>query len=182
AHRLQASVRNDDNEQFGNHTTGGLGWGMTLGSGVRFNASYATGFKAPTFNELYFPFGSGNPELEPERSKTANLGVRQDRDVWRWARAVYETHVDDLISLDANFVPQNIEHARIRGAEATFAATLLGWDASLQLSHTDPRNRSDGPVRDNLLARRARNTGRVDVDRAFGAFAFGASLKGAGHR
>src|SRR5690606_29718664 len=79
AHRLQASVRNDDNEQFGNHTTGGLGWGMTLGSGVRFNASYATGFKAPTFNELYFPFGSGNPELEPERSKTANLGVRQDR-------------------------------------------------------------------------------------------------------
>src|SRR3546814_238459 len=37
-------------------------------------------------------------------------------------------------------------------------------------------------LRGNLLARRARNTGRVDVDRTFGKFAFGASLKGASHR
>ena len=28
AHQLQASVRNDDNEQFGNHTTGSLGYGF----------------------------------------------------------------------------------------------------------------------------------------------------------
>ena len=28
--QLQASVRNDDNQQFGNHATGSLGWGMAL--------------------------------------------------------------------------------------------------------------------------------------------------------
>src|SRR3546814_5810977 len=30
AHRLQASVRNDDNEQFGSHTIGGIGWGLAF--------------------------------------------------------------------------------------------------------------------------------------------------------
>ncbi|MGE8280380.1 MAG: TonB-dependent receptor plug domain-containing protein, partial [Stenotrophomonas sp.] len=39
AHTLQASVRNDDNEQFGNHTTGSLGYGFAFGNGLRLTAS-----------------------------------------------------------------------------------------------------------------------------------------------
>src|SRR3546814_5581014 len=96
----------------------------------------------------------------------------------------------DLISYDPSiFLPNNIDQARIRGVELTVDTTLAGWDLSAQLSHTDPRNRtrynpdgSDNANRGNLLARRASNTGRVDVDRTFGKFAFGASLKGASHR
>lgn len=68
AHHLQASVRNDDNEQFGNHTTGSLGWGLELGSGFRLNASYGTAFKAPTFSDLYDPW-SGVPGLDPENRR-----------------------------------------------------------------------------------------------------------------
>src|SRR3546814_7463625 len=89
----------------------------------------------------------------------------------------------------SRFLPNNIDQARIRGVELTVDTTLAGWDLSAQLSHTDPRNRtrynpdgSDNANRGNLLARRARNNGRVDVDRTFGKFAFGASLKGASHR
>src|SRR3546814_3346783 len=96
---------------------------------------------------------------------------------------LYETRIDDLISYDSSiFLPNNIDQARIRGVELTVDTTLAGWDLSAQLSHTDPRNRtrynpdgSDNANRGNLLARRARNTGRFDVDRTFGKFAFGAS-------
>src|SRR5690606_26949603 len=189
AHRLQASVRNDDNEQFGNHATGGLGYGLSFGDGYRFNANYATGFKAPTFNDLYYPF-FGKPDLRPEESKGANIGLAHHAQDYSWTLDAYETRIDDLISYDASiFLPNNIDRARIRGVEFTFDTTLGAWDLSAQLSHTDPRNDTrrspDGsanPNRDKLLARRARNTGRIDVDRAFGAFAFGASLKGASHR
>ncbi|WP_027079001.1 TonB-dependent vitamin B12 receptor [Luteimonas mephitis] len=189
AHRLQASVRNDDNEQFGSHTTGGIGYGLAFGDDYRLTANYATGFKAPTFNDLYYPF-FGKPDLRPEESKGYNVGIAQYAQRYSWTLNAYETRIDDLISYDSSiFLPNNIDQARIRGVELTFDTTLAGWDLSAQLSHTDPRNQtrhnpdgSDNANRGNLLARRARNTGRVDVDRAFGKFAFGASLKGAGHR
>jgi vitamin B12 transporter len=181
AHRLQASVRNDDNEQFGNHATGTLGWGMDLARGFKLTASAGTGFKAPTFNDLYYP-GFSNPDLEPEESRSVNLGVAQYGDNWNWTFNVYETRVDELIGYDSNFNIVNIEEARIRGAELTGAATLAGFDINAELSHTDPRNHTDGLNYDNLLPRRARNTARIDVDRAFGDFRIGLTGYGASHR
>lgn len=181
AHRLQASVRNDDNEQFGNHATGTLGWGMDLARGFKLTASAGTGFKAPTFNDLYYP-GFSNPDLEPEESRSLNLGVAQYGDGWNWTFNVYDTRVDELIGYDSNFNIVNIEEARIRGAELTGAVTLAGFDINAELSHTDPRNRTAGVTHDNLLPRRARNTARIDVDRAFGDFRIGVTGNGASHR
>lgn len=181
AQQLQASVRNDDNEQFGNHTTGSLGWGIGFGDGFKFTASYGTAFKAPTFNDLYYPF-FGNPDLKPESSRSSNIGISQHGRVWNWTLDAYETRIDDLISYDSSiFLPNNIDRARIRGVEFTVDATLGGWEFGAQLSHADPRSESgfnDG----KLLARRARDTGRIDVDRAFGTFRVGATLNGAGPR
>ncbi|MEN5069980.1 TonB-dependent vitamin B12 receptor [Stenotrophomonas sp. TWI1183] len=183
AHHLQASVRNDDNEQFGNHTTGSLGWGLELGSGFRLNASYGTAFKAPTFSDLYDPW-SGVPTLDPEKSKSANVGIAQQGDGWRWGVDVYETRIDDLITYDATtFMMSQVEKARIRGAELTGAITVAGVDLNAQLSHTDPRNRTDGSAQfDNWLARRAQNTARLDVDRRFGDVRAGLTANGAGKR
>ncbi|GAA5003697.1 TonB-dependent vitamin B12 receptor [Pseudoluteimonas lycopersici] len=181
AQQLQASVRNDDNEQFGSHATGSLGWGMAFGDGFKLMASYGTAFKAPTFNDLYYPF-FGNPDLKPETSRSANIGISQHAQRWSWTLDAYETRIDDLISYDSSiFLPNNIDKARIRGVEFTVDTTLAGWDIGVQLSHTDPRSES-GSTDGNLLARRARNTGRIDLDRAFGAFRFGATLNGSGPR
>ena len=187
--RLQASVRSDDNAQFGEHTTGSAGWGLSFDGGLRLNATYATGFKAPTFNDLYFPF-FGNPELRPEKSRSFNVGIGQYAQAYSWTLNAYQTRIDDLVSYDASiFLPNNVDQARIRGVEFTFDTTLAGWDVSTQLSHTDPRNRtarnpdgSDNANFDNLLARRARNTGRIDLDRSFGAFRLGITERGASHR
>lgn len=181
-HRVQASVRNDDNEQFGSHTTGSLGWGMSFTEDLRAVLSYGTGFKAPSFNDLYFPF-FGNPDLRPERSKTFNAGLRGEAGGWQWTLDAYETRVDDLVTYDAAiFLPNNLEQARIRGAELTFDGKLSGWDVGVQLSHTDPRNRTPGANSGNLLARRARNSGRFDLDRGAGDWRFGGTLNAAGAR
>jgi len=188
AHQLQASVRNDDNEQFGNHATGSVGWGMDLGHGFKLNASYGTGFKAPTFNDLYYPFG-GNPELEPEESKSLNIGVGQYAETWNWTFNVFQTRIDSLTGYDSFFNLVQADKARIRGAELTFAATLAGWDLSTQLSYADPRATArltaegeENPNYDNLLPRRAPRTGRIDVDRSFGDFRFGTTLNAASAR
>ena len=188
AHQLQASVRNDDNEQFGNHTTGSVGWGMALGSDFRLNATYGTGFKAPTFNDLYYPFG-GNPDLEPEESRSLNVGIGQYASAWNWTFNVYETRIDSLTGYDSAFELVQVDEARIRGAELTFATSIAGWDLSTQLSYVDPRadagltaEGADNPNYGKLLPRRAPRTGRIDIDRSFGAFRFGTTVSGASAR
>jgi vitamin B12 transporter len=182
AHRLQASARNDDNEQFGNHTTGSLGWGMDLAHGFKLSATYGTGFKAPTFSDLYDPY-SGNRELAPEKSRSLNLGVAQYGTDWRWSLDAYDTRIEDLITYSGEtWSMVQVDEARIRGAEFTVDVTLAGFDLSAQLSHTDPRNRSHDANQDKLLPRRARNTGRFDIDRAFGDLRVGLSVNGAGYR
>lgn len=186
AHRFQASVRNDDNEQFGTHVTGGLGWGFTFGGGMRLNTTLGTGFKAPTFNDLYYP-GSESPWLEPEESISLNIGLSQAGENHSWSFDVFESRIDNLIVFTYapptwQGVGENIDEARIRGAEFTYGTSFAGFDFSAQLSHVDPRDHSGGANDDNVLARRARNTGRLDLDRGFGAFRAGVTVQGAGAR
>lgn len=181
-HDLQASVRRDENEQFGGHTTGGLAWGLDLGHDLRVTAHAGTAFKAPSFNELYFPF-YGNPDLLPEASESLELGVGQQRAAWHWQVNAFQTRIDDLITYDtAIFAANNLERARLRGGELTAGTSLAGWDVSASVSHVDPRNRSSGGNFDKVLPRRARTSGRIDLDRAFGDLRIGASWIGEGRR
>jgi vitamin B12 transporter len=180
AHDLQASLRRDDNDQFGGQTTGSAAWGVDAGS-LRATASYGTAFKAPTFNELYFPF-FGNPLLRPEESASWEAGLAQRLGHWRWQLSAFHTTVDDLITYDSTiFAANNVDRARIRGAELTVSGSVAGWELSAQASRVDPRSRS-GAYDGNLLPRRARAGGRFDADRAFGAWRVGASVIAEGTR
>jgi vitamin B12 transporter len=182
AQDFQASLRNDDNEQFGNHTTGGLAWGYAFSQGLRLVANYGTAFKAPTFNELYFP-GFGNANLTPEESRSVELSLRGQGEAGRWELHAFQTHVDDLIAYDAAiFAPGNVDKARIRGLEASFATELAGWTWNSSVTLLDPKNQSPGFNDGNELARRAKQTGRVDLDRRFGSFGFGLTAEGQGKR
>lgn len=182
AHDYQLSLRRDDNEQFGAHTTGSVAWGMALSGALRLTAGYGTAFKAPSFNELYFPF-FGNPDLDPETSRSIELGLAGRGDWGRWTVNVFQTAVDDLIAYDPTiFAPNNVSEARIRGLEGTFAARLGLWDVSTSVTLLDPTNRDHGANRGNVLPRRAEQTLRVDADRDFGDFRVGTTLFTEGRR
>lgn len=182
---LQASARRDDDSQFGGETTGSVLWGWNFTPALRLSASYGTAFKAPTFNELYFP-GYGNPDLGPETSRSVELGLRGEHGWGTWSVNAYDTKIDDMIAFDSTLGdfggPNNIDRARIRGVEAVAATELFGWDLSTSLTWLDPRNDGDNPNRDNLLPRRAKRSGRIDADRSFGRLSVGASVSGAGER
>ncbi|HEY0335149.1 MAG TPA: TonB-dependent vitamin B12 receptor [Stenotrophomonas sp.] len=188
AQSLQGSLRRDDNSQFGGKTTGSLLWGWDFTSQLRLTASYGTAFKAPTFNELYYP-GYGNPDLGPETSRSAEIGLRGEHGWGNWSLNAFQTKVDDLIAYDADLVddahpfgqPNNIDQARIRGVETVVGTELAGWDLRGSLTWLDPR--AEGGANDGRrLQRRARQSGRLDADRSWGAFSVGASVTGAGDR
>jgi vitamin B12 transporter len=172
---FQVNLRHDDNDQFGGHGTGGIAWGMGFGNGWHVTASHATAFKAPSFNELYYP-GFSNPLLRPESSRSSELGLSQRGDAWHWQLNAYQTTVNDLIAYDSVlFKPNNIDRARIRGVELTGDIRLGEWDVHGQLSTLDARNLSAGFNHGKRLARRPSSSARFDLDREFGAWGFGIS-------
>lgn len=185
AQSLQASARRDDDSQFGGQTTGSVLWGWDFTDALRLSASYGTAFKAPTFNELYFP-GYGNPDLGPETSRSVELGLRGEHGWGTWSINAFDTKIDDMIAFDSSLgptgAPNNIDRARIQGVEGVIGTQLAGWDLRSSLTWLDPRNDGDNANHDNLLPRRAKQSGRIDADRRFGGFSIGASVTGAGER
>jgi vitamin B12 transporter len=191
AHRVTASLRYDDNEQFGGQTTGDAAWGYGFANDLDVRAAYGTAFKAPTFNDLYLPFTdlgfgfgySGNPDLDPETSRSIEVGLSGPLPDGRWSIDLYQTILEDLISVDASGMistPINVDEARIRGLEAVAGARVRGWDLNAALTLLDSKNRSPGANHGNLLVRRPEQTLRLDLDRNFGRYRLGASLLAAG--
>ncbi len=175
AHDLQLSLRSDRNDQFGAHATGSIAWGMDIAPGWRLTASHGTAFKAPSFNELYYP-GYSNPLLRPEESRSSELSLLRSGDGWQLQANAYRTRIDDLIAWDASIGrPGNVEQARIRGLELTASVALGGWDLRGQLGWLDARNASAGFNHDKRLARRPTRSARLDLDREFGNWGFGLS-------
>lgn len=180
-HDVTLAARHDANQQFGGYTTGSLAWGYRLSPTLRLMASWGSAFKAPTFNELYFPF-FGNPDLKPEESDSYELGISGEHAGVAWSLNAYQTKIDQLIGFDASFNPVNVDKARIRGVEAIAGTQLAGWDLAANLSAMDPQNTGHDANRGNQLPRRANLMGRLDADRAIGAWRLGASIYGEGRR
>ena len=180
-HQLQAAVRDDENEQFGNQFTGNAGYGWSFLPGYKLTLSYGTAFKAPTFNDLYFPDFPGfppasNPDLEPEESESYEIGLLGEQAWGRWSLHAYETNIDDLIALDANFTPFNVNEARIRGVELGLGTEVKQWLVNLSGTWLDARDRSNGANTGNDLARRPDWSAQLDIDRPIRWFSLGGSI------
>lgn len=174
---LQLSLRHDDNAQFGRQSTGGIGWGRDLASSLRLTAHAGTAFRAPTFNDLYYP-GFSNPTLRPETAQSLELGLSGRQGVSRWSLNVFQTRISQLIVYDAAiFAPNNLEDARIRGLELATHTSLGGWLLGAQGTLLDSENRSEGANLGKELPRRARQGLRLDADRTLAGWRWGATLR-----
>ena len=179
--RFSISARHDDNEQFGGQATGSAAWSHGLAGGLRLIASFGTAFRAPTFNELYYPF-FGNPALRPEHSRSAELGIDGSRGEAQWSLHTFENRVNDLIAFDSSFLPANIETAVIRGAEGQLTARRAAWTGSLIVTWLDPRNRTPGSASGNLLPRRATLSSRLELGHQWASARLTARLNTVGPR
>ena len=165
----ELGLRHDDNQQFGSQNT----WSGTLTLPLNVEndllLSYSEGFRAPTFNDLYYP-DYNNPELKPETSKSYELQWRsQLTDTSRLEASLYRTDLEDAIIYGSR--PENVASARINGFEAALKQELFGWQSNLGVSLIDPRDRDSG----HTLARRARRTMNLDLDRQFDRLGLGAT-------
>ncbi|KOR27932.1 hypothetical protein TI03_05845, partial [Achromatium sp. WMS1] len=177
----QLAFRHDNNSQFGTANTGNIALGLKLSTGLQLTAAYGTAFKAPSFNQLYWPshplFGGGNPNLQPEKSSSMEINLRgYDKDI-RWSIALFETQIDNLID---NWPPTNINKARIRGLEGELIFNLANnWQLQANATWQEPKARSGINNNNNKrLRRRARSIINLNLDHDFGIWKLGATIHG----
>ncbi|QSL88471.1 TonB-dependent receptor domain-containing protein [Pseudomonas atacamensis] len=167
----ELGLRHDDNEQFGSENSWSGTFTLPLNPDNDVLLSYSEGFRAPTFNDLYYPSYS-NPDLKPETSKSYELQWRSKLgENSRVEASLYQIDLKDAIIYADGRPPQNVASARINGFEAALKHELFGWQSNLGVAIIDPRDRDTG----HTLARRARRTASWDLDRQFDRLGLGAS-------
>ena len=173
---VQASVRNDDNSQFGNVTTGSLSYGLELTPRWKASIGANTGFRAPNFNELYWPvtpFFLGNPTLKPERSQNIEAGLKYTTDNTQLGLTLYRNNIDNLIlneptipgNVFSPYTPMNIDQALITGLTLT-GSQKIGRNTLVKGSFdwSNPRNATTG----ELLPQRAQRVFKMAIDQSLG--------------
>lgn len=142
---LTLGLRHDDYKKFGEKTTYRIGMLYNIPSfNLKLKANYGTGFRAPSFDDLYYP-GLNNPDLKPEEVKGWDVGVEKFffRDLLKLNFVTFYHKYKNLIQSDPiTWKPKNIGKASIKGFEASFIANLAD-NLSLKSSYVylDPENK-----------------------------------------
>ncbi len=116
-HQFQANLRRDQYSDVGGATSALAAYGYKIDAAWRVTAQLSNAFRAPSFNDLYFPF-FGNPELEPERSVSGELGLQYVGRQANLRAALFRTDTRDLVVFDpAAQRAENLDEARATGFE-----------------------------------------------------------------
>ncbi|AHG22758.1 vitamin B12/cobalamin outer membrane transporter [Chania multitudinisentens RB-25] len=158
---LEASVRGDDNSEFGWHGTWQSSAAWEFVEGYRVIASYGTAFKAPNMTQLYGIYSS-NSKLKPEDSKQWEGGFEGLTGPVTWRVTGYQNDIDNLIDATnvTNYTYYNISKATIKGVEATASFETGPLVHRLGYDYVDPRNGKTNEV----LERRAKHQVKYELD------------------
>ncbi|MGK5081469.1 TonB-dependent receptor domain-containing protein [Janthinobacterium sp. HLX7-2] len=187
AHLFNISGRRDDNSAFGSHNTGSVAYGYRISNALRANASYGTSFRAPTFNELYYP-GYGLASNKPETGRNAEIGLHYNDGVSQLSATYYHNKVTDLL---VNTTPcpdplfngsygcaYNVNKALLEGVTLAASRKFGAFHVSGNIDLQDPRDET----KDKQLQRRAKQHANLNVDYTAGALTSGAEWQLSGKR
>lgn len=180
--QVQLNLRQDRYSDFGTANTGLLGYGVAFAGSWRATASISNAFKAPTFNDMYWPlqFGyQGNPNVKPERSQNREAGLHYAANGQRVDAVYFDNRIADLIAVNAAFTTvTNISQAHIVGQELSYAGDFGNKHLQAGMTFQNPRNGTTGAV----LPRRAKQFGSVSAWHDFGDWNMGAEVRFSGAR
>ena len=180
-----ASVRYDDNSDYGSDTNRSIAVGYTGSDVLKLSATYGTAFNAPTFNDLFFPFSSfggsvfqgatafaGNPDLAPEESESYEINASGSINSFDWRISFYRTDFDNIIVNQTNelaiLTPSNVSRARIEGYEISLNTKISKWLLGLNVDVLSTEDlltnlRLPGRAEETLNLSIARDFGKLDI-------------------
>lgn len=136
---LEGGLRLDRPDGYGDVATPRLRAAWRIGD-TTLSAAAGRGFKLPSFFALGNPV-VGNPDLWPERSRGAELGVAQALGPARLSLALFRARYDDAIDFEEGPPPRLVNRDRVRtaGAEGAVAWAFGRGALEAQVSYVDAR-------------------------------------------
>ena len=188
-HSLQVDARDDDISQFGSHSTGSLAYGYQIASAWRASLSAGTAYRAPTFDDLYWPvdyssFYVGNPNLRPERARNKEASVVYDDGDRRVSLTHFENRVADLINFGNAAAPAgfftsiNVGSAMLKGDTLAYEETFGRWKLRTAYDYLSAKDMDSGLY----LIRRAKEHGTAELRYDGGRWDAGVQLVATGPR
>lgn len=176
---IQLGVRYDDNESYGSNVTRSVVVGRNLSNNWLAIASWGEAFRAPTFNDLYWPT-SGNPDLDPESSESYDITLKFHNENSHFYATAFHNSVDNLIAwapvipgdFSGSWQPSNINNAKMEGVELEFA--YISDSLSLQTNYTwmEPKDTNTG----KQLQSRSKQLMNINADYTLSALSFGLTV------
>ncbi len=122
--KINTSLRLDKNSGYGNFLSPQLGIVYQLSDKFLIKGSAGRAFRAPTFNDLYYPTG-GDPEIRPEYGEAYELRAEvSPRYNIFTSLALFMRNITDKITwLPDNrglWQPKNVDNVNIKGVETQF--------------------------------------------------------------
>ncbi len=156
---MDISLRRDEVTDFYSDNSFNLGLGYQLTSQLSISFQRAKAFKAPSFNDLFGPFG-GNPDLESEESFNNELSFKWHYQKHALSLQIFENEISNLINfrlLNGLFLPFNTDATEIEGQELSYTYQHGSFSHQLGLNWLDARNVSldlnNSPLNSPLLRR-----------------------------
>jgi vitamin B12 transporter len=171
-HLLQINLRQDDYSDFGMATTGLFGYGYRLTPTVRIRANTSTGFMAPTFNDLYYPYG-GNPALRPEHLRSNEIAAQYASGAHDLRVTYFDNQFTDLIGNNSSYVRTNIAKAQNKGVELIYIGKFANSTINAGFTSQDPLN----SITQKQLDRRAKTIANFGLNQDLGAWSVGAQTR-----
>ena len=175
--QVQLNVRQDKYSVFGSADTYYAGYAWRITPQWRVNISSSSGFNAPTFNDLYYPWG-GNEALRPEHVKSSELGLQYATGGQELRAVLFHNRYTDLIANDVNYNRVNIGSARNQGVELSYGGTLGNTRVHASATSQDPIDLITG----QRLTLRAATLANLGLGRDVGAWSLDANLSYSGSR
>ncbi|MBL0123802.1 MAG: TonB-dependent receptor [Betaproteobacteria bacterium] len=179
--QFEFTLRRDEEAQFGQRNTGSASYGYTLTPGISAYVRVGRAFRAPSFNDLYYP-GFNNPNLKPEQSDQAEAGLRlrgTGAQKYRVDVVHFENRIDDLIvAAPITYLPENLSRARIRGWEIQADTSFVGMTVKATLTVQRPEDRDTG----DQIRSRAKRFGSLSASRNFGKWDVSGDIVASGAR
>ena len=189
AHSVQLSARHDRSNQYGSHDTGSFAYAYQIAPAWRASAALATAFRAPTFNDLYWPvdyasYFVGNPNLRPERARNREIGLVHESGAQRVSITAYRNQVSDLIGYgnasapDYFFTTVNVGSALLKGLTTSYDGKFGPWQLKASYDVLSAHDETSGL----FLMRRAKNHGALALRYAEQRWDAGVELIASGAR